>query len=239
MSITNEPCYRLEEFEGPLDMLLFLIKKNEVNIYDIPIAQITEQYIRYLSFATKVNLESLTDFTLMASTLMYIKSQMLLPVEFSLDAEIEDPRTELVQKLIEYQRFKKLSEMIGDRDTEIDWAIAEEGNQIALPFNEEELIWQEVEVWDLLKMFSSLISAAEVENIIDLYEEVTINEKITLIRELLEKSNEFSFKKLVLNSRSIMEIVCAFLAMLELVKQREISVLQNKLFGEIRINKVG
>src|SRR6056297_940273 len=87
---------KLSEFEGPLDLLLFLIKKNEINIYDIPIAEITEQYISYLEYATKVDLEQITDFYVMASSLLYIKSQMLLPVEVEFDDDLEDPRQELV-----------------------------------------------------------------------------------------------------------------------------------------------
>ena len=102
--------FSLDEFDGPLDVLLFLIKKNEVNIYDIPIGQITEQFLEYLDFAVTTDLENLTDFYSMASDLIYIKSRMLLPVEISFgEEELEDPRQELVEKLIEYQKFKKLS----------------------------------------------------------------------------------------------------------------------------------
>ncbi|GAG93706.1 unnamed protein product, partial [marine sediment metagenome] len=92
----KNPYYKLGEFEGPLDLLLFLIKKNEVTIYDIPIAKITEQYLEYLNFATRLDLDDITDFYVIASTLLYIKSRMLLPLEFNLDEEIEDPRKELV-----------------------------------------------------------------------------------------------------------------------------------------------
>src|SRR4030042_5022151 len=94
--------FKLENFEGPLDLLLFLIQKSEVNIYDIPIATITEQYLAYLSYATRVDLENITEFYLMAATLLYIKSRLLLPVEVDLQDEWEDPRRELADKLIEY-----------------------------------------------------------------------------------------------------------------------------------------
>ena len=100
--------FRVNEFEGPLDLLLFLIRKNDVNIYDIPIAGITEQYLEYLRFDTELDLEDLTEFHSLAATLLYIKSRMLLPVELEMDDEGEDPRQELVEKLIEYQKFKKL-----------------------------------------------------------------------------------------------------------------------------------
>ena len=103
-------AFKVNDFEGPLDLLLFLIKKNEINIYDIPISDITEQYLEYLDYAVSLNLDSLTEFYELAAHLIYIKSKMLLPVEVDLDNEdIEDPRMELVNKLIEYQKFKKLS----------------------------------------------------------------------------------------------------------------------------------
>ena len=105
--------FKLGQFEGPLDLLLFLIKKNEVNIYDIPIGEITEQFLEYLDYAVTTDLASLTDFYATAADLLYIKSRMLLPVEADFaDEDMEDPRKELVEKLIEYQKFKKLSELM-------------------------------------------------------------------------------------------------------------------------------
>ena len=106
--------YKLGDFEGPLDLLLFLIKKNEVNIYDIPIGEITEQFLEYMDYAVTTDLSSLTEFYAMAADLLYIKSRMLLPVEIELDGEeLDDPRQELVDRLIEYQKFKKLTVQIG------------------------------------------------------------------------------------------------------------------------------
>ena len=227
--------FKLDSFEGPLDLLLFLIRKSEVNIYDIPIASITEQYLAWLHYATRVDLENITEFYLMAATLLYIKSRMLLPVEVSLDEEIEDPRKELVEMLIEYQRFKKLSELIAEKEKAAEWVIERQKAQIALPFPEDGGIWEQVSVWDLLKTFSNLISAITSERIIDLYEEVSVNEKITLIHEYLENRGEFLFNDLLVRDHSFMELVCSFLAMLELIKARQIVVLQNKLFGDIRI----
>ena len=105
----NKQHFHLGDFEGPLDLLLFLIKRSEINIYDIPIAQITEQYLQYIEYATRIDLENITEFYVMAATLLYIKSRMLLPVEFNMEDELEDPRRELVDRLIEYQKFKKLA----------------------------------------------------------------------------------------------------------------------------------
>lgn len=227
--------FRLGEFEGPLDLLLFLIKKNEVNIYDIPIAQITEQYLEYLAYATQVDLDNITDFYVMAATLLYIKSQMLLPMEIHFDDDFQDPRHELVERLIEYQEFKKISQLMAEKERETEWVIERKRKQPVLPFPEDDGLWDQIDVWDLLRTFSNLLSSLSSERIIDLYEEVTINEKISLIGELLETRGEFMFTDLLVRGRSTLEIVCAFLAILETVKARRIAIYQNRLFGDIRI----
>ncbi len=231
--MSDKQHFHLGDFDGPLDLLLFLIRKSEVNIYDIPIASITEQYLAYLNLATKVDLDTMTEFYLMAATLLYIKSKMLLPVELNLDDELEDPRRDLVEKLIEYQKFRKLSDLMAEREGEVEWIIERNRSQRILPFSDEG-IWDQVSVWDLLQTFSSLITSLSSERIIDLYEEVSINEKITLIAELLEEKEEFLFTEL-LRRRSILEIVCAFWAVLELVKEKRITVMQNRLFGDILV----
>lgn len=227
--------FHLKDFEGPLDLLLFLIKKNEINIYDIPIATITEQYLEYLKYATKLDLENMTDFYDMASTLLYIKSRMLLPVEINLDEEIEDPRRELVDKLIEYQKYKKLSDLMEEKGMEAEWVIERKKIQRPLPFPDDDTLWEQIDVWDLLKTFSTVMTSLTSERIIDLYEEVSINEKISLIDELLETKKNFLFSDLIVHKNSMMDVVCAFLAILECVKMRVIRILQNKLFGDIRI----
>jgi segregation and condensation protein A len=226
--------FRINEFEGPLDLLLFLIKKNEINIYDIPVADITEQYLQYLSNAAELDLEDVTEFHALAATLLYIKSRMLLPVEMALDEEIEDPRQELVDKLIEYQKFKKLSELMEEKEREAEWVIERKKLQRPLPFVEDEL-WEKADVWDLLKTFSVLMSHLSGERIIDLYEEVSVNEKLTLLNEFLEKRGECNFTDLMVRKGSVLDIVCAFLAVLEAVKIRMIMVFQNRMFGDILI----
>jgi segregation and condensation protein A len=226
--------FRVKEFEGPLNLLLFLIKKNEVNIYDIPIAQITEQYLGYLNYAAELDLEDLTEFHALAATLLYIKSRMLLPVDVNIEDDIEDPRQELVEKLIEYQKFKKLSELMEEKEREAEWVIERKKLQRPLPFTDEEL-WEKVDVLDLLKTFSNLMNNLSDERIFDLYEEVSINEKITLMNEQLEKRGECYFTDLVVRNGSIMDIICAFLAVLEAVKFRMILIFQNRMFGDILI----
>ena len=231
--MSDHMTFQLDQFEGPLDLLLFLIRKNEVNIYDIPIASITEQYLNFLKYAKAVNLENITEFYLLAATLLYIKSRMLLPVEVDFSDEIEDPREELVAKLIDYQKYKKLSELMTEQEKSTEWVIERKKKQRMLPFENEEDMWEEVDVWELLQSFSDVMGSLTQEAIVNLYEEVTVNEKITLIQELLDEKGEFSFTDILINPESIMEIVCAFLAVLESVKMRLIMVFQNRLFGDI------
>ncbi|WP_010258453.1 segregation and condensation protein A [Treponema primitia] len=226
--------FRVNEFEGPLDLLLFLIKKNEVNLYDIPISQITEQYLDYLRFVTQLDLEDLTEFHAMAASLLYIKSRMLLPIELDLEDDIDDPRQELVDKLIEYQRFKKLSDLMEEKEKEAEWVMERKKLQRTLPFAEDEL-WEKVDIWELVKTFSSIISNLPGERILDMHEEVSINEKLTLISEFLEIKGECNFTDLLVRNGSIMDIVCAFLALLEAVKLKKVVVFQNRMFGDILI----
>ncbi len=227
--------FQLGQFEGPLDLLLFLIRKNEINIYDIPISSITEQYLAFLEYATAVELENITEFYLMASTLLYIKSRMLLPVEVDFSDEMEDPREELVTKLIEYQKYKKLSDLMSEKEKSTEWVIERKKKQRMLPFDKDEAMWEELDVWELLQSFSDLMGSVTRQTIVNLYEEVTVNEKITLIQELIDKKGEFAFTDILVNPESVMEIVCAFLAVLESVKMKTIMVFQNRLFGDIML----
>ncbi|HKL84743.1 MAG TPA: segregation/condensation protein A [Treponemataceae bacterium] len=233
--VDNGSTFKVNNFEGPLDLLLFLVKKNEVNIYDIPIGNITEQYLEYLDYALSTDLASLTEFYAMAANLLYIKSRMLLPVEIVIDdEEIDDPRQELVDKLIEYQKYKKLSELMEEKESEAEWVFERKKIQHTLPFVEEEL-WERVDTWDLLKTFSNLVSSYNSERILDLYEEVSVNEKITLMNELFELHGECLFTDLIIRKGNLMDVVCAFMAILEAVKFRMASVWQNRMFGDIKL----
>lgn len=232
-------AFRVAEFEGPLDLLLSLIKEKEINIYDIPIGEITEQYLDYLDYAISIDLENLTEFYAMAATLLLIKSRMLLPVEVNLDDDdIEDPRQELVDQLIEYQKYRKLSELMSEQESESEWYFDRKKIQQTLPFEEENL-WQQVDTWDLLKIFSQLMSKHDAQRILHLYEEVSVNEKITLMNELLENKGECMFTDLIVRSGNLPDIVCAFMALLEAVKFRIASIWQNRMFGDIKIRPWG
>jgi len=226
--------FKLNDFEGPLDLLLYLIRKNEINIYDIPIASITDQYLGYLREAEIMDLDDASEFHTMAANLLYIKSRTLLPVEMEDDGEMTDPRLELVERLIEYQKFRKLSELMEDREKDAEWALERRKLQHNLPFTDADL-WEKVDIWSLMKTFASLVRNIDSERIYDLYEEITVNEKITLLNELLENRGECRFTDLIVRSRSVMDIVCAFLAILEAVRVRLIVILQNRMFGDILI----
>ncbi len=230
--------YRLSQFDGPLDLLLFLIRKNEVSIYDIPIAEITEQYLDYLKYATAVNLEDITEFYLIAATLLYIKSRMLLPVDVDLEDELEDPRQELVHQLIEYEKIRKLTDLMAEQENQAEWVVERKNTQAILPFPDENDLWNQIGPWELLKSFSKVMKSLGGEKVISLWEEFSIKEKITLIQEFLEDRIEFVFDDLIVNPGSILEVVSAFLAVLELVKGGLIDVYQNRLFGDIRIKQM-
>jgi len=230
---TASRSFKLSEFEGPLDLLLYMIRKNEINIYDIPIAQITEQYIEYLRYAETMDLEDLTAFHAMAATLLYIKSRMLLPVE--MEDDIEDPRAELVERLIEYQKYKKLSELMEEKESDNEWVIERRRLQHNLPFADED-IWEKVEIWDIVRAFSSLTANLPAERIINLFEEVSVNEKTALLMEYLENRGECRFTDLIKHSGAL-EVVCSFLAVLEAAKMRMVMLFQNRMFGDIMIKQ--
>ncbi|ADN02045.1 segregation and condensation protein A [Spirochaeta thermophila] len=233
--------FRLQDFEGPLDLLLFLIKRAEINIYDIPIAEITEQYLEFLRYAERVELDNLTDFYLMAATLLYMKSQMLLPQEHDeVDEDWEDPRKDLVEQLIEYQKYKKLSELMEKRweeaeNSPLSWFERRNG-QPRLPFDEEPVL-EEMDPWNLFKVFSHLMSKLSAGRLIDLSEDVTTSEKQALLLELLSQKDEFPFTDLITRPHSLLDLICAFLSVLESSRLKLIRVFQNRLFGDIIIRK--
>lgn len=232
-SAPEKQQFKLDDFEGPLDLLLFLVRKNEVNIYDIPIAAITEQYLEVLALATSVDLDELTEFYQLAATLLHIKSRTLLP---SLeDDDEEDPRQELVERLIEYQKFKRLAELMSEQETPSEWIWERKKKQPVLPFDANDDFWEKIEVWDLLTTFSKIMKGLSPERVIDLYEEVSVSEKVALVFELLETKESFLFTDLVTRPESLLDVVCAFLAILELVKGRRIVLEQSRLFGDIRV----
>lgn len=231
----KSPKYRLSRFEGPLDLLLFLIRKNEVSIYDISVTEITMQYLTHLKNSPKINLDEISEFYLMATTLLNIKSKMLLPIDIDLGDELEDPRQELVERLIEYEKFRKLTCLLSDKEISLDEIARKKGPRVIhLPAVEKDT-WEKVDAWDLLKTFDRLMKSLGGESTTSIWEEVSINEKITLINEFLETKDSFDFYDICSAAGSLMDIISAFLAVLELTKMGMIKLSQNELFGSVRI----
>ncbi len=224
-------------FDGPLDLLLFLIQKSEVNIYDIPISLITEQFLGYLKDEKVTELGDLTLFYKMAADLLYIKSRMLLPVELEFDEEYQDPpRQELVDRLLEYQKFRKYTELLTGTNTSAELFITR-SSQFRLPFGDEEL-FGEVSLQDLLKTFSRLMTTITPNKVFNVYESVTVNEKIALMQELFETQDYISLEQLIVHADQLLHIICSFMAILDACKLNMITLVQSEPFGPILIRKV-
>jgi len=227
---------KLDLFEGPLDLLLYLIKKNEVDIYDIPIELITEQYLNYLSILEELNLNNVGEFILLASQLIYIKSQMLLPEEERDDEEIEDPRLELVSQLLEYKKFKNAAYALDTMQKEQ----SELYPRLAKLYIEEDnsKIKLNISVFDLLDAFSKILQSKKFDISLEIEDEpFTVAEKIIELREKLNNQVCIKFTEIFAKSRSRTEVICFFLAILEMIKNGEIIAKQNENFGEIIIQK--
>jgi segregation and condensation protein A len=233
---------KLEVFEGPLDLLLYLIKKQELDIYDIPIEQITNQYIEYLTLMQMLNLEVAGEFLVMAATLMYIKSRMLLPEDQQVrdaDDEGEDPRWELIRQLVEYKKFK---------DAALQLARREEQQANLFPRRagppdvaaDAEVPLAEVSIFHLIDAFHDVLKRAsareEFREIIE--EKFTVSDKIEEILYTLRDRMELRFSELFEKATCRAEIVVTFLALLELIRLKRLKVRQEKAFGEIHVLKV-
>ena len=164
----------------------------------------------------------------------------MLPVEVAYDDEDEeDPRQELVDRLIEYQKFKKLSSLMEEQEDDADWNFERKKIQRVLPFDDSEQQWEEVDTWELLQqmqdIFKTIMHQYSNEKILNMYEEISVNEKITLMNELLEDKKSCMFTDLLTRQGNAMDVICAFMAILEAVKFKMITIFQNKLFGDIKI----
>lgn len=230
--------FHIPKYDGPLDLLLSLIQKNEVNIYDIPISLITDQFLEYLHKAQEVGLSDLSEFYKMAADLIWIKSQMMLPKEVEFDSEYIDPRDELVERLLEYSKYKKYSELlIGSQDSE-NLVLERKENPYNLPFTDSEL-FEDVTLNTLVETFYNVLKSYKVldNKVFNVWEEVSEREKITLMNELLEKHDSIKFSDIIINMKSPSHVICSFLAVLEAVKDKIILIEQPELFGEMTITK--
>lgn len=238
---------KLQVFEGPLDLLLHLLDKNKVNIYDIPIVEITNQYMEYIAEMKRQDLNILSEFLVMAATLIDIKSRMLLPATNEDDEEEEDPRNELVQQLLEYKMYKCMAYEL--KDLQMDAArvmykeptIPEEVLAYEEPINMEELI-SDITLAKLNDIFKSIMKK-QVDRIDPVRskfgkiqkEEVSLEEKMEYLESYATQHKHFSFRNLLESQVSKVEIIVTFLAILELMKVGKIFISQENLFDDIKI----
>lgn len=222
-------------FEGPLDLLLHLIKKNEVSITDIPIATITEQYLATLELMETLNLDVAGEFLVMASTLVHIKSRMLLPAgaDEIEDEEGVDPREELVRRLLEYQRYKDAAGQLEQREM----LSRDVFTRAATPTEEVgPRGFRELSVFELLGALKQVIDRLPKDTFHEVtLEKITVREKMTLLLDKLRQQNSVLFESLFAEVKSRMEVIVTFLAMLELVKVRAIRIFQETMAGPIMI----
>ncbi len=224
-----------KDFDGPLDLLLFLISKNDANIYDLPISLITEQFIEYLE-NNKTEIEETADFYRTAAELIYIKTKLLLPQETELDEEYEDPRQELVDRLIDYQKFKKYTDLLTGADKSGRLYIDRGENYFTIPFEDKEL-FKDVTIIDIAKTFSAILKKTPQSKIFNIYQEVSVKEKRALMAELLEERDEISISDLIVDFSNPLHIICSFLSILEAAKDHTILFKQKEQWGEIYLSK--
>ena len=231
---------KIDNFQGPLDLLLYFIQRDKINMYDISINHITKEYLNYINMMKDLNIEIAGEFILMASMLMKIKSRMLLPrYEKELDEEVEDPRQELIDRLVEYKKYKYASEEMKEI-LEMSSLKYEKGIDEKL---DDELLdlssyYKDYSVFDLVMIFNNIINKSSK---IDLYqteiEKFTINEKSIEIMSILNKKKEIIFSEIIKNISSKIEQVVIFLALLDLMKNNSIKIVQNDVFAKISIIK--
>ena len=232
---------KLEIFEGPMDLLLYLIRKNEVDVYDIPVALIVEQYMAYLDLMKSLSLDVAGDFIVMAATLSHIKSQMLLPREDEAEGEeeAEDPRAELVRRLLEYQRYKDaaedlISRPVLGRDVFVREPGREQIQEAAEAAGIPEVTFAEVGIFELMEAFREVMERADITDWHEIaMERVSIMDRINEILELFREEESLSFDQLFTEVTSRVMIIATFLAILELIKLKVIKAHQDRPFGQI------
>ena len=241
---------KLEAFEGPLDLLLHLIEKNKVDIYDIPIVEITNQYLDYIKAMQDADMNVMSEFLVMAATLVDIKCRMLLPKEVNEEGEEEDPRAELVQKLLEYKMYKYMSFELKDMQLESGFSLCkketlpDEVKNFRNPIDYEQLIG-DMNLNKLHEIFNFMMQRKEdkIDPIRSQFgnvekEEVDMEAKAAYIEMYVAAHKTFSFKNLLEKQHSKVEIIVTFLVILELMKIGKITIVQEDLFDDIKITAV-
>ncbi|MBE5898049.1 MAG: segregation/condensation protein A [Lachnospiraceae bacterium] len=239
--------FKLQQFEGPLDLLLHLIDKNKMDIFDIPIVEITAQYMEYIRAMKEANLDVMSEFLVMAATLLKIKSKMLLPIEETEDEEEEDPRAELVKQLLEYKMYKYISYELRDRQVDANNVyfkvptIPDEVSKYEQPVDLEELM-SDITLSKLNAIFNSVIKRQEnrVDPVRSKFgkiekEEVSLDDKMNYMLEFARNNRNFSFRQLLEGQRSKMDTIVTFLVILEMMKAGQIYIVQENTFDDIKI----
>lgn len=223
------------DFDGPLDLLLFLIGKNDANIYDIPISLITDQFLQYIA-DNSTEIDDLADFYRLAAELLYIKSRLLLPHETELDEEYLDPRDDLVDRLIDYQKYKRYTDLLTGVDKSGRLYISRPENFFAIPFEDKEL-FPGITLLDLSRTFSEILKKTPPSKIFNIYQSVSVKEKRALMMELLDERDEIKIEDLIVDWTNPLHIICSFLSILEAAKDHTILFRQEEEYGTIYIMK--
>ena len=239
--------FKLQQFEGPLDLLLHLIEKNKIDIYDIPIVEITAQYMDYIRAMREANLDIMSEFLVMAATLLRIKSKMLLPIEDNEEDEEEDPRAELVKQLLEYKMYKYMSYELRDRQVDANNimfkvpTIPDEVSKYETPVDVEQLM-SDITLSKLNAIFNSVIKRQKnrVDPVRSTFgkiekEEVSLEDKMNYMLEFARNHRNFSFRQLLEGERSKMDTIVTFLVILEMMKAGQIFIVQEHTFDDIII----
>lgn len=227
-------------FEGPLDLLLYLVRNYEINIYDIPITLITEQFLGYIKLLERLDLEVASEFIVMAAHLILIKSRMLVPGEAEHEDDEEDPRSELVAQLIEYQKFKEAAHILEESESLLRSVLERKPGQIVFEFPGDESNWVEVKLFDLVNAFSRIMARSEKEPpsypvFDDIEDNYDPEEKISQLTTMLEIHSRIEFNEIITPTTRRGEIIIIFLALLHMIKRGFIVVRQHRLFGDITI----
>lgn len=239
--MSNEYKVELDMYNGPVDLLLYLIRKEEVDIYDIPIARITDQYLKYVETLQVLDMNIIGDFLVMAATLMYIKSYTLLPQQGPQgdEEEIEDPRMSLVKQLLEYKRYKESSFFLGARAEEQEKKYARVHREIPfeLTDDEQEIPLEGVKIWDLLQRFSQLMKQTLLNVTTSVvYDDTPIHEYMNEVLKRVHLHTSISFTNLFRGLMERSHIIGFFLALLELVRLNKVKVEQPVNYDDIQIS---
>jgi segregation and condensation protein A len=222
---------RLDIFEGPLDLLLYLIKKDHLNVYDIPITEVVDQYIQFLELMKLMDINIASEYLVTAATLISIKSKMLLPAQKTEEEQELDPRDELVRKLLEYEKFKEAAEFLKTKEVERLKYVTRPAAEL-----KDNEVYLEASIFDLISAFKSALKDIPKDIFFEIIkDEFTVEQKIHDLLHLFLLKDKVPLQELFMNAKSKIEIVVTFLAILELIKLREIIGIQEKIFGPILI----